>query len=48
MRIKGFTGNSFVNEAMTGLSEKADVDIFIAVFPNEATDILFYDSNIFR
>ena len=39
--VHGFTSNSMSNEIMTGLSEKADEEGFIAVYPNGATDMLF-------
>ena len=37
--VHGFTSNSMANEIMTGLSEKADEEGFIVVYPNGATDM---------
>ena len=39
--LHGFTSNSITNEMLTGLSKKADVEGFISVYPNGATDPFF-------
>ena len=39
--LHGFTSNSMINGMLTGLSEKADEEGFIVVYPNGATDPFF-------